>query len=256
MPSLHEVQTGFLSHLMGGNTVSVEAWVLADGLTPAARMQIYRNNLYTSLSEALAAIYPVIQRLVGMDFFRQTARTYIGQQPSRSGNLHDFGQAFAIFLEHQPYLHELPYLPDVARLEWAWHKSYHAAESTPLDLGTLASVPAKNYESIRFLLAPSARLVQSAYPVLRIWLVNQDDYIGDPAVHLDQGANRLLVIRQGTEVQLQELGEGEFLWLEDLAQGQTLGDSLLRCGSAEPGFDLQTALHKHVHQGTLTEIQT
>lgn len=256
MPSLREVQNDFLNHLIDANTVSAEAWVLADGLTPAGRMQIYRNNLYTSLSDALAAVYPVIQRLVGIEFFRQTARAYTAQHPSLSGNLHDFGQAFALYLEQRPYTHALPYLPDVARLEWAWHESYHAAEGGPLDLSTLAAVPVEAYETIRFLLAPSARLIHSPYPVLRIWQVNQDDYSGDPGVNLDQGASHLLVLRQGNQVLLQELDQGTFLWLQALAEGLPLQASLNRAAAAQPDFDFQTALHQHVHQGTLTEIRT
>jgi len=256
MPSLREVQDGFLNHLMDGDRSRAADWIMADGLTPAGRMQIYRNNLFTSLCDALAAVYPVVQRLVGVDFFRQTARAFVGQHPSRSGNLHDFGEAFALFLDQQSFTQTLSYLPDVARLEWAWHESYHAAEGGPLDLSTLAAVPVEAYESIRFMLAPSARLVDSAYPVLRIWQVNQQDYSGDPEVSLDQGPSRLLILRQGKQVLLQELDQGTFVWLQALADGQPLGASLVRAVAAQPDFDFHTVLHKHVHQGTLTEIQT
>ena len=76
---------------------------------------------------------------------------------------------------------QLAYLPDVARLEWAWHRAFHAADRAPLALERLAAVPPERYGQVRFRLHPSAQFIASDYPLLRIWEVNQPAYAGEAA---------------------------------------------------------------------------
>lgn len=131
MPSLHELQIGFAQAVLGRDETGFDEHVLANGLTGARRIQVYRNNTFASLTEALAAIHPVVQRLVGEGFFRYAAHEYIRRYPSTSGNLHDFGGDFADFLAEFPAAAALPYLADAARLEWAWHQVFHEANPPP-----------------------------------------------------------------------------------------------------------------------------
>ena len=138
--------------------------------SPAARhLQVYRNNVFESLVGALKAVYPVVERLVGTGFFAYAADGYIRHHPPASGNLHDFGDSFAGFLAGFEPARALAYLPDVARLEWAWHRAFHAADRAPLALERLAAVPPERYGQVRFRLHPSAQFIASDYPLLRIW---------------------------------------------------------------------------------------
>ncbi|HSS29308.1 MAG TPA: DNA-binding domain-containing protein, partial [Usitatibacter sp.] len=116
---------------------------------------IYRRNLFANLGNALAATYPVVQRLVGDAFFREAARQYVLAHPSHSGDLNDYGASFAGFLARYPHAATLAYLADVARLEWACHESYGAPDAAPFDLADLARVGADDYPRIRFQLHPS-----------------------------------------------------------------------------------------------------
>src|SRR6185436_9928463 len=78
--------------------------------------------------DALAAVYPVVQRLLGQGFFEYACDAFIRRHPPRSGNLHDFGAEFAEFLAGFEAASTLTYLPDTARLEWSWHVAFHAAD--------------------------------------------------------------------------------------------------------------------------------
>src|SRR5687768_16032631 len=124
MRALREIQTALADAILMGRA--------------GERLQVYRNNVFISLRQALADVYPVVQRLVGEEFFNQLARRFVREHPSRSGNLHDFGREFAGFLATLPDLTELPYLPDVAALEWALHEVFHEAEARPFDFSTLS----------------------------------------------------------------------------------------------------------------------
>ena len=143
-------------------------------------MEIYRGNVLANRRGTLRATYPVVCRLVGDAFFDEAAARYAGHAPSRSGDLHEYGDAFANFLEGYAHARSLPYLADVARLEWACHECYHAADAGAFDFAALARVPAERHAGLRFLLHPSTRLLRSSHPVAAIMEANQPDRDGTP----------------------------------------------------------------------------
>lgn len=165
-----------------------------------ARFEVYRASYEANLGHALRDTYPVVNRLVGEDFFGQVARAYLRAHPSRSGDLHEYGAEFASFLAAQDWGGDLPYLPDVARLEWLAHQAFHAANAEPLTLAALAELPPESYGGLCLL--PSVRLMHSEFPVHRIWQVNQESWAGDAAVSLDAGGVRLAVSREGLDIVL------------------------------------------------------
>jgi len=228
----------------------------AQGIAAARRLQVYRNNLFASLTEVLAAVYPVTRRLVGAAYFDHVARGYIAAHPSTSGDVHRYGGRFAEYLDGCPGSDALPYLPDTARLEWGYHGAFHAEQQPPLDLDSLRTAPAEDCPRLRLMLQPSACLLASNYPVLRIWQVNQDDWAGDPTVDLAEGGVRLLILRQGVEVAFLPLTAGEHAWLHGLAQGLTLLDSQQLAAAREPDFDLRAALQRHLAQGSFSGWQS
>jgi hypothetical protein len=249
-PSLRELQQAFAGAVLQDATAVLTH--VRDGAFPAARrMQVYRNNTLANLTEALAACYPVVRRLVGNGYFDYAADGYIRRHPPASGNLHDFGAAFADFLAALESTRALPYLADVARLEWAWQRAYHAADACALSGEALAAVKPDKYENLVFRLHPSAQLLDSPFPCLRIWNVNQPDYRGADVVDLNEGAQRLLVIRRRLDIQIEPLGLGEHRLLQAFAAARTLGAANESAAAADPAFDLGTVLNRHVAAGTL-----
>jgi hypothetical protein len=105
------------------------------------RYNVYRNNVTVSLISALASIYPAVQRITGMEFFRAMARFYIRANPPTSPLLFEYGRDFPDFIDRYEYARSMPWLSDAARLERAWLDAYHAADMAPLALQTLAQSP-------------------------------------------------------------------------------------------------------------------
>lgn len=254
MPSLPDVQHAFARALLGDSTTPASESIVSDHFPSERRLQVYRNNVVTSLSNALQAVYPVVQRLVAPEFFAYAAHEYLRQYPSRSGNLHDFGAHFPRFLQDFEPTRSLAYLPDVARLEWAWHAVYHAAECEPRALEKLAAVPVERYDDVRFTLHPARQLLSSPYPVLRIWEVNQEDYQGDVAVDLDQGAQHVLVMRRDLQVTLQLLSAGEHALLATLAAEGTFAAACEAALAIDEELDVSECLRTHVLTGTLVDV--
>lgn len=194
--------------------------------TDAQRFQIYRNNSVIGLRSALEGVYPVINRLVGDEFFQHAAREYIRQHPARDGNVHEFGDAFPAFLANFPGADALVYLPDVARLEWAYHQVFHASESTLLTMQDLATLDNVASEKLHFRVSSHCRLLFSDYPVLRICQMNQSGQeapLDDESqrVSLDEGGVQLVVLRQGVDVEFRPMNKVVFSLLLAFSEGKT-----------------------------------
>jgi hypothetical protein len=217
------------------------------GLTPPKRFGVYRNNVFASLITALRARCPVIERLVGEDFFEAAACHFIEAHPPRSPILIDYGEGFSAFLESFEPAGALPYLADVARLEWLRHRAYHAADRTALRASDLARAPSDSAFAIKFEFHPSAALVVSSYPIVSIWQTNAHDAVTRP-IGPDLAGEAALVVRPDYEVHLVRLDEAEQAFAGALAEGATLGEAAAK-GHEFDGFTIAPALAKLLSAG-------
>jgi len=223
--SLRELQIAFLDGTLHGYPAPISSLIAASELAPEARVAIYANNAREGFLQALAATFPVIERLAGSDWFRQTGREYMRRYPSRSGNLHFVGERFAAFLDDALRGTEYAYFADVARLEWAYQEVLVAADHPTFDLAALSAVSPDDYDALIFRVHPALRLVESRYPLLAIWKANQPDTTEAASISLDAGASRVLVIRREDHVELRELPAAEFALFAAFERGATLGET-------------------------------
>jgi hypothetical protein len=230
MPSLLEQQYAF------SRSVSTAAH---------ARYAVYRGNVRASCAKALAAAYPIVRKIVGEAFFDALAARFIDECPSRSGDLNRYGAEMAGFLERFGEVQDLPYLPDVARMEWCAHGVYFDADTPAFDGGRLAALAA-HAERLVVELAPSCRLLRSAWPLARLWAVHQDDYAGPIEVDLQAGADRVLVYRPRWRAEVRSLARPDFAFLEACSRGARLGDALDAACAADPLFDPSTVLARWI----------
>jgi hypothetical protein len=257
MPSLSELQTAFARAMIERDEgARIAEWIVSGhGLDAQARIAVYRNKVLSNYRATLGEVYPVVLALVGEPFFSRAAEIYASAYPSRSGDLNDFGGEFGEFLAEWPPAAQLAYLPDVARLEWAVERVFHAADALPLDLRALAAVSQEELPGLRFTLHPGSRIVCSPYPILGIWQVNQSGYSGGQSVHLDAGGDALLVIRRDATVELEPLRPGALTLLRALAADLTLAQAHAVALEADPALDLAALLQKHILGGTLVAFR-
>jgi hypothetical protein len=223
----------------------------------AERLSIYRRNVVANYRNALGATYPVVHRLVGVPFFDATVDEFVRAHPSRGGDLNVYGDAFGAFVAGYPPARDLPYLADIARLEWAIDEAQRAADSTrapDIVLAALAVAPPERLPELRMRLAPSCRLVASTFPVLRIWQVNQPERDGNDSVSLSDGPDHVLVRRDAGGVSLQRIPAADFAWLAALADRMPLGMAIDRARGVDAAFDLGAALHAYIDDGTIAAV--
>ena len=255
MLSLLEQQQGFAEAILGFGYTVLPARLL--GGDDMARVSIYRNNIYSNYRSALRASYHVVCRLVGKAFFDTAVDAFIQARPSTSGDLNGYGGDFSEFLVGYPYAKHLPYVADVARLEWLIDEAQRAPEraGTPEEvLSALAAIAPELLASITIGVEPSCGLVASPFPLLHIWRVNQPEFTGDGRVDLDEGADRLLVRRAASTVAIEMLDPGTFALLRSLQSGSNVGTAFEAAQEAASTFDLAAALCAHIGAGTLVRI--
>jgi hypothetical protein len=228
MPSLLELQRGFAAALLGA------------GGPPG--LAVYRANAFGNWAAALAGAYPVVRRIVGAEFFDALARDYARAHPSTSGDLHEYGAQLAAFLESYAAALDLPYLPDVARMEWLAHRAYYAADAAAFDFSRPTEAR----------LAPACSLLRSDWPLAQIWEAHQEG--GDPAsVELGAGPDRILVHRPRWRAEVRSLSAGDHVFLERLRDGAALGAALQAAASADAAFLPGVALAAWVQAGVITQ---
>lgn len=249
-PSLLELQQAFTASILGEPQASLETLVGSRGLTADARLQIYRNVVFNNLSNALATAYPVIKALVGEAFFEAAAARYIRRRPSSSGKLQEYGAAFPDLLEHMPEAGGLPYLPDVARLEWARQECALAPLENPLDPALLAATPEAERLALRLCIQTAIRHVHSPFPILDIWLYCQEAQ--EERLNIDAEGQHVVVWRSGRQIAMQAIDEGLERFLRALGERQTLEAACMAALETNPDFDASAAIAWLLREGIAT----
>ncbi len=255
MPELHTLQNQFVQAIRDPvKTLQVAAHFTADDAVVQRRLAIYRGNVVTSITKTLAITYPVIQQVLGEEFFDGLARAYWQQTPSTSGNLHEFGASFSEFVAEFPHTREYPYLPDLARLEWAVFCAASLADPKPFDPSRLLQIPDTQQDQVRFDFAPGTTLIKSTYPIVQIWSIHQKDYAGSFQVEWDI-PEAAWVIREGMQVHVEQLDQGNAAALDSLLSGETLFNALEAAYAIDNKFDIQSALAHWIQSGWICDCR-
>lgn len=224
----------------------VLAHIKADG----ARLALYRGNLTATWDKVLSSAYPVIRALLGAEFFAPLARAYGIARPSNNADLNQFGDQFAQFLAGFDHVAQYPYLPDMARLEWALHRAHYAPDAAALTAQALAALAPEQFEHARFGLHPACTLIQSPWAVLPLWFAHQDDsgigFPDDMAV-----ASCGIVARPLFRPVVTALSDGAHAALAVLDAGGAMGEALDAAFEIDDGFDIAAHLRQWIDLGLL-----
>jgi len=252
MPTLPELQAMFRRTMFGAAVPPLVEAIAADGLAPAARLQIYRYHVLTSLTEALQATFPVVCRLVDARFFGYAADTYIRQYPPTTPCLFEYGVHFPAFLATFPPCRGLVYLADVARLEWALNVAFHAEECVSIEAEALRNIPGDVVAGLTFQCHPSLTLLRSPWPIDQIWRANQADAdVTAAVIDLRAGGVCLEIFRWEDAVGFRTLAPPVYAFRAALAAGYRLDMAAEAALAAEEDFDVVHALADLLADGSV-----
>lgn len=235
LPSLAERQQGFAHAVLNADRPVPSGVAGPMGSVRDERFAVYRNNVAVGLIEALRSTFPVVNRLVGDAFFGAAAGVHALARPPATPILLAYGSEFPAFLEEFEPARTLPYLADVARLEWLWLESYHAADEEPLAAEDLASAETDRLPGMRLVLHPAVRIARFEHPAHTIWRAHQGD---DDAMELDMadGPEAVLLVRPSANVKTVVLTPGGYAFLDAVRSGRSIA------GAAEDALDAEAEL--------------
>lgn len=247
-----EYAAAFAPGLTNPETTAPEDVVAARGKGVVKRYNVYRNNVTVSLIDALAATYPAVQRITGVEFFRAMARFHVRATPPVSQLLFEYGR-ISSFIESYEYARDMPWLADTAHIERAWLDAYHAADAAPLKAEALVSVDPSSLAHVRFVPHPAARIVRSRYPAVAIFAMNRAD--GPVSPQFSSDAEDALVTRPDEDVIVSRLPAGGAAFLIALIEGEPLGAAAEAAFEETDSFDLPANLAAMISAGVFTGIQ-
>ena len=228
----------------------------SNGADPASRFAVYRNNVHSSLINALATAYPVTLQLVGDEFFRAMASFYVQAHPPTSPLISEYGSTFSGFIQGFGPAASVPYLADIARLERLRVCAYHAADCQPLDQQAVikALQGQADLGKLRLRLNLSLGTLDSAYAVVAVWAAHQIE--GGMATLNPWHAQSALVLREGLGVKVFAIDRGSVAFINCLNRGMSLEQAVEHALAAACEFDLNQCLTLLISHNAITHLHT
>ncbi|HEX5279543.1 MAG TPA: DNA-binding domain-containing protein, partial [Micropepsaceae bacterium] len=252
MPTLLETERAIAAALRSDHCGAAAEMIAAGGVSANEALAIYRNTFVSGAVKALRLSYPAVERLTGAEFFASAAAGFVAAAPPSSGCLDDYGAEFAGYLAQLETLRDLPWIADVARLDWAVNLALHADDAVALDAAGFAG--AAGIAPERLVLVPhvSLSLLRLDYPADAVWrAVLADDDSALAALDVHGGLFFLLVWRNADTVQVSRVSQAGFAFLSALCAGRTFAESFDVC----PAPDLPQLLAESLAAGRFAGFQ-
>ncbi len=224
----------------------------ADRLEKQPGFAVYRNTTPNALIDALQGHYPVTREIVGDEAFDALAFEYARRHPPADPILIRYGERFADFLATQPWIDELPYLADVARLERLWTEAHLAADAEALGLADLASLGADGWMTMRLALHPAARIAWLSTPAMTIGQAHRA-HGGFETLAPEWRAEGALLTRPADEVRALPIDAPAHRLLAGLRIGESFGAAAAAATRLYPEADVATLLTLFVASGALAK---
>lgn len=252
MSTLESQQADFAAALIDAHAEPRAAALLADPEVARARLRLHRGNIADVQASALGRAFPVVRALVGDEYFAGLCAAYGRAHPSTSGDLHRHGESLPAFVGEIESTAALPYLRDIATLEWAVHRAYFAADATPATPTRVAALSPGDLLATRFAIQPACACVVSRFPIATIWQAHQHDRgIAFPN-RLDR-AETALVTRPLWRVDVRISSAAEVAALAALRAGADMSGTIRAGLGVDAAFDFAQALVGWLDDGLLTE---
>jgi hypothetical protein len=227
----------------------LDSFISSDQISREERLAIYRNNHIKGLTNILISTFPLIEKIVGRAFMTQMSAEYIKKNLPDKANMNLYGKDFPEFIKNNEPAHKLPYLYDIAQMEWLWNEAYYAPEHISLDPNQLLELNEEDFYSMRLKLGDSVRLMQSKFSLIKIRTFLESDEPKEK-IKYDSHPSNILISKINHQVQVTPLSDAEFLFLKGIKKGAALGDITVTISNSHTNFKLDEVLQKHFTLGT------
>lgn len=217
-------------------------------------LSVHRNNWVFATIEVLRDLYPTVRRLVGAEAFEVAALDFITQEPPASPIVSRYGASFPDFLCDQPWIADLPYLPDVATIDRLYLEALLAADAEPLDPTSLAELVPTDWATLRLRTHPATRIAWFTTPAPHIWLAHRSGDVPDGFAP-DWQAEGILITRPAQNVEARPVNRAEHRLLFGIRSGETVGEAAVAAASLCADSDFAALFARTLESGALAAPQ-
>lgn len=244
--------------LEGEPREAVEPVALDDVERARARIAAYVGGYPARLVEALEESFPAVATILGRDAFRALADRYRPAVPAGVYSLGDVASGLPDFIRDDELRQRLPFLGDLAALEWAWIRAFHAFEIDAFDPASAVGWGIEDWERVRLTFQPAVAVVQSSWPIRDLWALR--DTAREQRLEVDLALEgrpqSVLVHREGFSVCCDLVSPARAGLLAALLGGATLGEAIewLAETSTEP-LDVTTWFAEWTTRGLVVDCR-
>jgi hypothetical protein len=215
-------------------------------------MAVYRNTVIHGAVEALKANYPVVEQIVGPEMFEHVAVDFASTCPPTTPVLALFGAEFADWLTHQRWIHDLPYLPDVARVERLHLRCLFAPDEEPSPKEQMKRQPEVSSGTLR--LHPATAFAWLSTPAMSIWLAHQRPTSSEIAPEW-KGEGALFARPTPFVIHAPRIGRAAHRILTGIRLGETISSTLAAARRLYPDEDCASVFKSLVNLGVFVAPQ-
>jgi hypothetical protein len=195
------------------------------GVDARDRIAVYRDGYPARVLEALREAYPAIANICGEGSFANLTRRYLRDRDVSRSSLNDVGRQLPDHCAQDPLAIALPFLADLARLEWSVLQAFHSRDGAPVDPSAFATWDMSDWERAVFTFQPSVSIGRSPWPVCDLWESRRTPR-GEIDIDLAARPQAVLVRRAGDDVDCVVPASLEVFVLESLIGGATLAAAM------------------------------
>lgn len=136
-------------------------------------LQIYQNNYIENGIRALSIGFPTVFGIMQEADFRKLCRLFLHAQPKTSFDWADYGHNFAAFMFDIEALADMPFLPELAELDWRLSQIERCADKT-FDAESFNLLQTNAADNLTFISAPGLQIMQCVFPLKQLYCLVHD----------------------------------------------------------------------------------
>ena len=205
-------------------TIPLDWFEALDGTDLGVRLDVYAEGYLVRVADSLVESFPALANILGASEMAMLTERYIAQLKDPSRNLNYIGRDLPNYLPRDSHSKSLPFLPDLARLEWAIAACFHEDHSECLDLERCSHWDALRWGRARMTFQPGTCVIRSQWPLLALRETRHQER-NSIDLDLDLGGDECVVMisRLQFEVMVEAVDQQEAQAFERLNAGETLG---------------------------------
>lgn len=220
-------------------------------------MAAYQYNRWAQAERALSISFPTVAQLMGKNFFG-LSRAFLLEHPHTEADWGSWGEAFPQFIFNNQHHIGLPYLSDVAQLDWLVHTAERQDKDTS-SIDTIHILEKYPADQIGIKLNSTIYFLSSRYPLLEIWKFHQPNEDTThwstkvrEALQDDNNLFHFVISQQKWQAKPLDISLPEYQFMQGLLGNRSLASLLDELAATD--FDFTAWLTKAISEGWINKF--